>query len=313
MEQYEALIELYQAQNAVQIARSLGADRYAPETYNKAVQLLQQAQDSQARKMSMRAVVTVARDAAQTAEDARAIAVKRRDDERLAQDQQVVAKAEGRAQQAESRADAERARADSERIAKEQAQAEAARANQLARQAVAQAQAAASQIATNPASHERQGSDKQTVRAQLLRELAPIIDTRDSPRGLLITISDSRFQTPSMLRDGAVAELGQIASVLRARPGLYLEVDGHTDNEGGDTYDQQLSEQRAATVRDVLVRNGIPPNMIIVRAFGKTRPLLSNDTPVGRARNRRVEIVISGYPIGNTASWDQTYTLMPRQ
>jgi hypothetical protein len=53
--------------------------------------------------------------------------------------------------------------------------------------------------------------------------------------------------------------------------------------------------------------------MIVVRAFGKTRPLLSNDTPAGRARNRRVEVVISGEPIGTTASWDQTYTLMPRQ
>jgi outer membrane protein OmpA-like peptidoglycan-associated protein len=314
MDQYEALMELYQAQNAVQIAGSLGADRYAPDTYNKAVQLLRQAQDWQAQKMSMRTVVTVARDAAQTAEDARAITVKRRDEERLAQDQQIVAKAEGRAQEAESRAEAEHAHAESERIAKEQAQAEAARANQLAQQAQAgRDAAAASQVAANPAGYQRQESDKRALRAQLLRELSPILDTRDSPRGLLITIPDSQFQSPSTLRDGFVDELGQIASVLRSRPGLYLEVDGHTDNEGADTYVQQLSERRAATVRDVLVRDGIPPNMIVIRAFGKTRPLLSNDTPAGRARNRRVEVVISGDPIGGTASWDQTYTLMPRQ
>ena len=319
MDQYESLIELYQAQNAIQISRSLGADLYAPETYNKAVQLLVQAQDLQARKMGMRAVVTAARDAAQTAEDARAITVKRRDDERLAQEQQATALAENRAQVAESRADAERDRADSERIAKEQAQAEAARANQLAQQQAEQAQAArdavAVQVAVNQADVQRQRvqSDKQALRAQLLRELAPILDARDTPRGLLVTIPDSRFQGPSTLRFGALDELGRVAFILRTRPGLYVEVDGHTDNEGSDVYDQELSEQRAATVRDVLVHDGIPSGAIVIRGFGKTHPLVSNNTPAGRAGNRRVEVVISGDPIGTSASWDQTYTLMPRR
>jgi outer membrane protein OmpA-like peptidoglycan-associated protein len=319
MDQYEALTELYQARNAVQIARSLGADRYAPDTYNKAVQLLSQAEDWQARKMSMRTVVTAARDAAQTAEDARAITVKRRDEERLVHEQETTAKAEARAQEAESRVEAEKARADSERMAKEQAQAEVVRANQLVRQEAEKAQAArdtaAAQVATNQANLERQRgqSDKQALRTQLLRELAPIFDARDSPRGLLVTIPDALFQAPSTLHSGALDELGQIASLARAHPGLYLEVDGHTDNEGSDTYVQQLSEQRAATVRDALVRDGIPPNAIVIRGFGKTRPLLSNNTPAGRAGNRRVEIVISGDPIGTTASWDQTYTLTPRR
>jgi outer membrane protein OmpA-like peptidoglycan-associated protein len=319
MDQYEALIELYQAQNAVQIARSLGADRYAPDIYSKAVQQLGQAQDWQARKMGMRTVVTAARNAAQTAEDARAITVKRRDEERLALEQQTAAVAERRVQDAESRADAERERADSERIAKEQAQAEAVRANQLARQEAENAQlarnAAAVQMATKQGSvqRERAESDKQALRVQMLRELAPILDARDSPRGLLVTIPDSRFQGPLTLRSGALDELGQIAFIVRSRPGLYLEVDGHTDNEGSDAYDQQLSEQRAATVRDVLVRDGIPPNAIAIHGFGKTHPLVSNNTPAGRAGNRRVEVVISGDPIGTTASWDQTYTLIPRR
>ncbi len=86
-DQYEALTALYQAQNAVQIALSLGADHYAPDVYNKAVQSLHEAQERQARKMSMRMVVTSAREATQTAEDARAIAVKRRDEERVSQAQ----------------------------------------------------------------------------------------------------------------------------------------------------------------------------------------------------------------------------------
>jgi predicted P-loop ATPase len=123
MDQYEALLELYQAQNAVQIARSLGAAQYAPETYNKAAQLLDEAQSLQARKMNMRTVVTTAREATQTAEDARAITIKRRDDERLANNQRETARAEVHAQRAESQAEAAHDQADSERIAKEQAQA----------------------------------------------------------------------------------------------------------------------------------------------------------------------------------------------
>jgi hypothetical protein len=88
MDEYEALTALYQAQNAVQIARSLGADKYAAETYDKAVQQLHEAQDRKAQKMSMRMVVTSARAATQTAEDARAIAVKRHDEEQASQGQQ---------------------------------------------------------------------------------------------------------------------------------------------------------------------------------------------------------------------------------
>jgi outer membrane protein OmpA-like peptidoglycan-associated protein len=317
MDQYEALLELYQAQNAVQIARSLGAAQYAPETYNKAAQLLDQAQSLQARKMNMRTVVTTAREATQTAEDARAITIKRRDDERLANNQRETARAEVHAQQAESQAEAAHDQADSERTAKEQAQADATRANRLARQeadALAARDAANAQNTRNQTGDMRQKtSDQHALRIQLLRELAPILDVRDSPRGLLVTIPDSLFRSPSTLGAGALDQLNQIASIVRAHPGLHLEVDGHTDNEGSDAYDQRLSEQRAAAVRDKLVRDGIPSNIIVAHGLGKTQPLFSNDTSARRAQNRRVEVVISGDPIGTMASWDQTYTLTPQR
>jgi outer membrane protein OmpA-like peptidoglycan-associated protein len=318
MDQYEALLALYQAQNAVQIAQSLGAARYAPENYNKAAELLSQAQDLQTRKMSMRTVVTTAREAAQTAEDARAITIKRLDNDRLAKDQREVAVAETQTEQAESRAAAARAQEDSERIAKEQALAEAARANQLARQEASQARAdrvtGAAQAAVNQTASVRQETPgQQALRIRLLRDLAPILDARDSPRGLLVTVPDSAFRAPAALGSGALDGLSRIASTVRAHPGLHLEVDGHTDNEGSDAYDQRLSEQRAAAVRDALVGAGIPPNAIIARGFGKSHPIESNETAAGRARNRRVEVVISGDPIGPMASWDQTYTLRPQR
>ena len=77
MEQYEALSQLYQAQNAIQIARAAGADKYAAGTLQKAEQLYRQAVDMQAKKPSSRQIVTMAREAAQAAEDARAISTKR--------------------------------------------------------------------------------------------------------------------------------------------------------------------------------------------------------------------------------------------
>jgi outer membrane protein OmpA-like peptidoglycan-associated protein len=314
MDQYEALLALYQAQNAVQIAESLGAARYAAETYNKAAELLSQAQNMQARKMNMRTVVTTAREAAQTAEDARAITIKRLENERVAKDQREVAVAEIQTEQAESRAAAARAHEDSERIAREQAQAEAARANRVASQARADRNTVAAQAVVNQTASVRQEKpDQQALRLRLLRDLAPILDVRDSPRGLLVTIPDSAFRSPSSLGSGGLDGLSRIASIVRPHPGLHLEVDGHTDNEGSDAYDQRLSEQRAAAVRDALVGAGIPPNAIMARGFGKTHPLQSNDNSAGRARNRRVEVVIYGDPIGPMASWDQTYTLTPQR
>ena len=316
MDQYEALRELYQAQNAVQIAQSLGAPQYAPETYNKAAQLLSQAQELQARKVNMRTVVTTAREAAQTAEDARAITVKRLDDEKLANNQREAAKAEAQAQRANSQAEAAHEQADSERIAREQAQAEAVRANRLVAQeaqALAARDAAAQNQISRTAGMRQPKFDQQALRVQLLRELGLICDVRDSPRGLLVTMPDSLFRAPSTLASAGLDELSQIASIVRAHPDLHLEVEGHTDNEGGDAYDQRLSEQRAAAVRDALVHGGISPGAVVARGFGKSHPLISNETPAGRAQNRRVEIVISGEPIGPMASWDQTYTLAPRR
>src|ERR1700722_482298 len=112
-DRYEAVLELYQAENAVQIARSVGADQYAPESIGKATALLSQAQDMNARKMDTHAIVSAAREAAQTAEDARTIAVRRRDEEHRAREiersreQGELQRAERDAAQAQADADAE--------------------------------------------------------------------------------------------------------------------------------------------------------------------------------------------------------------
>jgi outer membrane protein OmpA-like peptidoglycan-associated protein len=91
-----------------------------------------------------------------------------------------------------------------------------------------------------------------------------------------------------------------VAGIVSGHPGLRLDVEGHTDSVGGDDYNQQLSEQRGATVRDYLTGQGMATGSVSSKGFGKTQPVASNETAAGRQQNRRVELVISGEIIGTT-------------
>jgi len=133
MHKYEELLELYQAQNAVGIARAGYAEDYAPNTFAKAQQLLTEAQQLERSKADSKRVVQIAREAAEAAEDARVIAERRQQDEKLvkaqaeaSRAQQARVQAEAEAHQAKIEAEAARARADAERAARQRAEAEAA-------------------------------------------------------------------------------------------------------------------------------------------------------------------------------------------
>ncbi|HEX8881508.1 MAG TPA: OmpA family protein, partial [Candidatus Acidoferrum sp.] len=133
--------------------------------------------------------------------------------------------------------------------------------------------------------------------------LNSILQTRDSARGLIVNMSDVLFDTASFtLKPGAREKLAKISGILLAHPGLTLQIEGHTDSVGGDEFNQQLSERRADSVRDFLAEQGVAGSSITARGFGKTQPVASNDTPEGRQRNRRVELVVNGEAIGGAAS-----------
>jgi outer membrane protein OmpA-like peptidoglycan-associated protein len=96
----------------------------------------------------------------------------------------------------------------------------------------------------------------------------------------------------AIIRPESELVLSEIADILERNPDWTLNVDGHTDNIGGVAFNQQLSEQRAAAVKDALVtRYHIAPNRLLTRGYGLTHPVESNDTLAGRARNRRVELM----------------------
>ena len=89
-----------------------------------------------------------------------------------------------------------------------------------------------------------------------------------------------------------------MAGIVSGHPGLRLAVEGYTDSVGGDAYNQRLSEQRGAAVRDYLTQEGMAASSVTTKGFGKTQPVASNATAKGRQQNRRVELVISGDVIG---------------
>jgi outer membrane protein OmpA-like peptidoglycan-associated protein len=332
-------LELFEARNAVRIARIALADKYAASTFTKAEQQLRNAEEVYGRKSDKKSVEAAARETVGTAEEARVMAVKQKAEEdaqakiaaekRAAEEREARARADAaaeikRRQEADqARAQAEAAKADAERMKQEaeKAAAEAGRQKQEADQATAAAvaqqqaaQAAAAQAARDRATAEaetqkaRQATsqaeaEKAQLRAQLLAQLNSILQTRDSARGLIVNMSDVLFDTGSYtLKPGAREKLAKISGIVLAHPGLSLQIEGHTDSVGGDDFNQQLSERRADSVRDFLAEQGVAPSSITARGFGKMQPVASNDTAEGRQRNRRVELVVNGDAIGGTAS-----------
>ena len=92
--------------------------------------------------------------------------------------------------------------------------------------------------------------------------------------------------------------MAKVAGILLAYPGLKIRLEGHTDNVGGDEYNLKLSERRAAAVRDYLVEQSVPADSVVAVGLGKSDPVASNTTAAGRQQNRRVDMVVSGSPIG---------------
>lgn len=169
----------------------------------------------------------------------------------------------------------------------------------------AQADADQSRMIAQQAQQNEQQADAQkaSMRAQLSEQLNRILETRDSARGLIISMSDVLFDTGQYsLKSGAKEKLAKVAGILMAYPSLNIAVDGYTDNVGGDQMNQKLSENRATTVRDYLVEQGVASNSVTAEGFGNTAPVVSNDSAAGRQENRRVELVVSGDAIGVPAN-----------
>jgi outer membrane protein OmpA-like peptidoglycan-associated protein len=344
-------LEFFEARNALRIAKSEGAEEYASDSYQHAVQLMNKADGYATRKhVEKKALIAVAREAVQTAEDARAIAVKKIGEEQRANERQASADAQARSQlqaddatrqNEEAQARAAKAQADmaasqdasAKAVSAAQADAAKAQADMAASQdasvnavsaaqadaAKAQADLAANLATSNDAvnaaqadaersriaaqkaqqSVEASEADKVAMRARLSEQLNSILETRDSARGLIVSMSDVLFDTGQYsLKPGAREKLAKVAGILLAYPGLEIAVGGYTDNVGDDAMNQTLSENRATSVRNYLVQEGVTANSVNAMGFGNSSPVATNNNAAGRQQNRRVELVVSGEAIG---------------
>ena len=350
-------LELYQARNAVRIAKWTGAEQYAAETLKKSQVNLQHAEAFQTGDGNRKSEISLAREAVQTAEDARVITVRKIDEERLSNERQASAnslaqsrdradnatrqkeqaqsetaqaysdaaqaksdmaqnQARNASDQRESEAAEARARmqADDANRQKDQAQLESAQARSDMAQsqatsadAVAAAQADATQSRSAAQLSEQRAqaaeSEKANMRGRLETQLNSILQTRDSARGLIVSMSDVLFDTGKYtLMPGAREKLAKVAGILLAYPGLNIAVGGYTDNVGSGQFNQKLSEQRAGSVRDYLIKEGVAGSSVTATGFGNSQPVASNNDAAGRQANRRVELVVTGEAIGHQAS-----------
>jgi outer membrane protein OmpA-like peptidoglycan-associated protein len=336
-------LEFFEARNALRIAQSEGAEQYASPSYKHATELMDHADEYAIQKhIDKKPLIAVSREAVQTAEDARQVAVKKMDEVRLANERQDSADAQARSQdqandamrrkeQAESdtaRAQAATAQAENDttnaRAAKAQAESDAANARNDASDAQAATAKANADMAANQASSatalsaaqadadqsrmaaqqaqlnaQQADTDKAAMRAKLAEQLNSILQTRETARGLIISMSDVLFDSGRFtLKPGAREKLAKVAGILLSYPGLNIAVGGYTDNVGGDAMNQTLSENRADSVRDYLVNQGVASGAVSAKGFGNTLPVATNGNSTGRQQNRRVELLVSGEAIG---------------
>jgi len=284
-------LEVYEARNAIEIAKSHAADKYAPDIFSKAEASLKMAEHSLSNKAEKNAIISTARQTAQFSEDARALAVQRQEEERIANEREEAA--------AKARTEAET-----------KAAAEAAAAKQKADEKAAEAKRKADEeISTREAAVQEAEREKQQLRARLLEQFNRVLPTSDTPRGLVVNMGDVLFDTgKSDLRGDAREALAKLSGIVLNYPSLRLAVEGYTDITGAAEFNQTLSEKRAGSVRDYLISQGIDDGTLSAKGFGVNNPVADNSTSEGRQRNRRVEIVVSGEVIGTNIS-DKTSQL----
>src|SRR4051794_7107879 len=331
-------LDLLEARNAVAIAKAAGAEHYASTSVQKAEDMLQRAEDYYQRKQGRTPIGTAARGATQMAEDARVLTLRKKEAEREEAARQAAAAAQAKAQadaeaakrdaeqaqaqaneDARKRAEAEQARAEAEQqqaalqAQQEEARAQAEAARESAEDAQRKMQEAQNQLAqaeqqTAEAQNQTQQAEqakqeairqKEELRARLVAQLNQVLQTRDTARGLIVSMPDVLFDfNKYTLKPEAREKLAKISGIVLAYPDLKLDVEGHTDSIGSDEYNQKLSEQRASSVRGYLVSEGLKPDAISATGLGKSNPVADNSTPHGRQLNRRVEMVVSGDVIG---------------
>jgi flagellar motor protein MotB len=302
-EEYEAIVALYQAQNAIQIAESQQADRYAPERIARARELYNQARGYPSRLS--KEIVSLAREATQIAEDSRAIAAKRAAADRPAEEHKRAVE-NGKPEpppSAASRPPHDSSGGYAERpLPPRGAPEPATTAESPSPPAPEPRQQSQAPIEVNPSQFKGYSAETTENRKELLMALERYFDTRDTPRGVVVTLRDPLASSAALQ-----SYLNQLAAAIRPYRNIHVAVEANSDRAD----EVAATQERAEAIRRSLIAAGVPAGIIIARGLGASRPLTANTNAAARARNRRVEIVIAGDPIGRLPTWDRTYNLAP--
>jgi outer membrane protein OmpA-like peptidoglycan-associated protein len=203
--------------------------------------------------------------------------------------------ADRRAQIADARANATRSTQNQQETISDMHSSTSTQLGRANQQLAAQGQAMKSQEEKLVTEREaRAAADKRA--AQAAADLAKFASVKEEARGMVITLSGGVLfaSSKSDLLPGAQVKLNSVAEALTQQdPDSKVVVEGHTDSQGGVSYNQDLSQRRAQTVRDYLVSRGIAEDRVTSQGFGSSRSVADNKSAEGRANNRRVEIVVA--------------------
>lgn len=311
-----------EARTAVELAKRAEAEEFAPEQLEKAQEALRETEGAVERNVGQSNLLLLGHKAVRLAVEAEQLAKERSfqaalQAEREANAQQIsslqesINEAETEAERARLEAERRQLQLEMEQRAREQALENARAAAERAAEAEARArrardeaeraqrEAERAQRDLSQAQGEIEATQKELTEAQRrMREaLSTVVEIRETTEGLILNLPDILFDfNKATLKPEAREIVSRLAGILLVSRGYQLRIEGHTDSIGSEEYNQKLSLRRAQSVRDYLEGAGLGDRIIGVRGFGESRPVADNDTPSGRQKNRRVEIVIEEQP-----------------
>jgi outer membrane protein OmpA-like peptidoglycan-associated protein len=297
-------LEVVQARYSIAIARAAGADRFASPAFASATQKLAAAETAlRGTRSERKAAPNLGREAVIAGEDARRSAMLASASANAEAQRQAAARDAAETERgiaavaAEAASTAAAAATASTLAATEAATASTRAANEAATAATLAATGAATEaerLRTNAAA----AAVAMAARDELHNRLNAVLPTRESSRGLVSEVGGVQFATGESDINAAGREsLAKFSGVVASYPALRFKIEGNTDSVGGVAANNELSLRRASAVRDYLIGHGVAASSIDVSGLGSSNPIGDNSTADARARNRRVEIVLSGEPL----------------
>jgi len=279
--QGEMRTHLEAARTSVELAERAGAEEYAPEELAKAREALRRAESGA--QLGNSNQMLLGHEVVRLALDAEKLAQRRSFQAALENERQENAR---EISDLESRYRTARTEAERAALKAQQNELQARMESESRERAQLEAQEAARRA-------EQLAAEKQQAEDRLRDALSQVAEVRSTARGLIVSLPDILFEfDQATLTPQAREILAKLAGIFQVSPRYFLSIEGHTDSIGSEEYNMKLSMQRAESVEEYLVSQGIPESLVSSQGFGKGQPIASNDTAEGRQQNRRVEIVV---------------------